>query len=83
MTSFKYLMTPSQRTEPRTKLRTKLKRVQTKLKQVRNNALVGLDESQLQRAQGQDLFSDLLTQARDVQIFHIPEKMLDTCNSVR
>ncbi len=43
-------------------------------------ALVRLDQSQLQRAERQDFLRDLLTQARDVQVFHVPQQVLNTCS---
>ena len=41
--------------------------------------LVRFDESELQRAQGEDLFGNLLTQACDVDVLHVPQQVLHTC----
>jgi hypothetical protein len=41
---------------------------------------VGLHQPQLQGAKRQNLLCDLLAQTGDVEIFHIPQQVLNTCS---
>jgi hypothetical protein len=41
--------------------------------------LVRLDQPQLERAQGEDLFCNLLAQARNVEVFDVSQQVFHAC----